>query len=105
MKKLLSKRRFEVLALAIALVCAILHRASDSTPVIGDEFIGAKPAFGKNLFRGISTLESRATDIQFQVRGPTKPHEDVVVVAIDEKAAQKYGLWPWPRDVVGQALT
>ena len=28
----------------------------------------------------------------------------MVVVEIDERGAQRYGLWPWPRDVVAKAI-
>lgn len=103
MKKFLAKRRFEVLALSISLVCALIHRASDNTPVV-DDYTAQQPSLIRSFLRGVITLESRATDFQFQLRGEKKPHPDVVVVAIDEKAAQDFGLWPWPRDFTGKAL-
>ncbi|MFL5319434.1 MAG: CHASE2 domain-containing protein, partial [Myxococcaceae bacterium] len=101
MKKLLSNRRFEVLALAIAIVCVLIHRAADGTPVLD---YGGRASGIVKFLRGVQTLESRATDLKFQFRGPIAPHDDVVVAAVDEASAQRFGLWPWSRDLVGKAL-
>ncbi len=106
---LLSRRRFELLVLAISLVVCSLHWWSDDQPVLGATLKGEDGAFastavGRTLLSSIHTLEGRATDAQFRLRGPKAPHPDVVVAVVDEKSAQKYGLWPWSRSLIGQAL-
>ncbi len=100
MGSLLSRRRYEVLALAIALASASIHVWSFRTPVVGlTEQKVPTP------IRAVQLLEGRVTDLKFRLRGERAPHPDVVVVAIDEKSSQKYGLWPWPRSIVARAVT
>lgn len=95
---LLSRRRFELVALSIAAVLCALHWWSDVQPV-GEDGPGTSL-----LARGLHILEGRATDMQFRARGRLAPHPDVLVAVVDEKSAQKYGLWPWRRSLVAQAL-
>lgn len=105
MKNFLSRRRYELLALAIALVFSAVHLWADAKPPVG--LIAGKPrslALTDAVLRGIQALEGRATDFQFRLRGERSPHPDVVVVAIDEKSAQRYGLWPWPRTRIAAAI-
>jgi adenylate cyclase len=99
MKRLLSRRRFEALALVIGVVFGALHWWSDTTPVQGIN--GADPSV---VVRAVQLLESRASDIHFRLRGPIPPHPDVVVAEVDERSAQKYGLWPWPREITAKAI-
>ncbi len=95
---LLSRRRYELVALAVALVCAVLHLRATSLRAIGLTE-GADP-----IVRGIQLLEARAYDLRFRVRGPVQPHPAITVVAIDEKSAQKFGLPPWPRHRMATAV-
>ena len=37
-------------------------------------------------------------------RGARSPHPDVVVAAIDERSVQRYGRWPWSRELLAQAV-
>jgi adenylate cyclase len=103
MWKILSKRRFEVAALGVAVAVTALHRWSETTPVV-DAGAGKGARAGNALLRGIHTLEGRLSDLQFVLRGPRAPHPDVLVVAVDEASASRYGLWPWPRDLVAQGI-
>lgn len=49
------------------------------------------------LFAGI---DNRMTDIMFRVRGP-RPHTgQVAIVDIDEKSLNRFGQWPWPRNLM-----
>jgi adenylate cyclase len=100
----LSRRRYELLALAIALTCALLHIYVDSRPTTGLIVGPAQTSAMSQLVRGIQLLEGRAMDLKFRFRGAKTPHPDVVVVQIDEKSAQKLGLWPWPRDVFAKGI-
>jgi adenylate cyclase len=99
MKRLLSRRRFEALALIIGLAFGALHWWSDTTPVQGVN--GVDPSV---LVRAVQLLESRASDIHFRLRGPIQPHPDLVIAEVDERSAQKYGLWPWPREITAKAI-
>ncbi len=56
------------------------------------------------VVRGIQLAEARASDLKFRMRGAIAPNPAVVVVAVDEKSAQKFGLWPWPRDRMAKAI-
>ncbi len=55
-------------------------------------------------FTALELLESKAIDVKFQLRGPVKSSGQVVVAAVDEASIRRYGLWPWRRPLVGQAL-
>src|SRR4051812_4445544 len=101
MKKHLSRWRFEVLALAIGLSLAALHWWSDNEPVQRQQHA---EGISESVLRTIQILEGKATDAQFRLRGPLPPHPDVVVLAVDEKSVQKYGRWPWPRNVIADTL-
>ena len=37
-------------------------------------------------------------------RGVRAPHPDVVVAAIDERSVQRYGRWPWSRELLARAV-
>jgi len=106
---LLSRRRFELLVLAISLVVCSLHLWSDDQPVLGatlksDEGGFSGTSLGRTLLSSIHTLEGRATDNAVPAAGTRAPHPDVLVAVVDEKSAQRYGLWPWSRSLIGQAL-
>src|SRR5678815_2420529 len=85
-----SRRRYDVLALSVALVMA------ETQPVSAGQ-AGA-------LAATISFLEGRANDLKFRLRGEAVPHPDVVVAVVDEKSVQKYGRWPWSRAQVAKAI-
>lgn len=102
----LSRRRYEVLAVGLAVLLSALHVAVDLEPSVGlraSDEVHESP--WEVLVRTLQQLEGRATDVQFRLRGPLPPSPQVTVVEVDEKAAQKYGLWPWPRQVFAQGLT
>ncbi|KFE64711.1 CHASE2 domain-containing protein [Hyalangium minutum] len=101
MKNFLSRHRFEVLALGLAVLFGFLHVWVDDAPVIGSR-VDDKAA--PLLIRALQAAEGRITDLQFALRGRRPAHPDVVVVAVDEKSAQRYGLWPWPRDLLARAM-
>ena len=94
-----SRWRYELLALAVALVGSGLHYLTTS-PIVGID-----KAKHSAFERAVAQLEGRASDLKFRLRGERPAEPSVMVVAIDEKSAQKYGLWPWPRSILAQALT
>lgn len=53
------------------------------------------------------TLEAVFLDYRFLIRNIIKPlptPENIVIVAIDELSLEKYGRWPWPRDLQAQLV-
>ena len=97
---LLARRRYELVAVAVALICIVLHVRVNATRDIGL----TRTEGGGALVRAIQLAEDRATDLKFRIRGPVAPDPAVVVVAVDEKSAQKFGLWPWPRYRIAKAM-
>jgi len=55
----------------------------------------------------IETSESLLLDYRFLLRNiiapPAQP-EDIVIVEIDERSLEKYGRWPWSRELQGQLI-
>lgn len=94
----LARRRFELVALAIALVTAVVHLVTHEFDVVGAE---RAPSV---LGRAVQIAEGRLWDLKFRLRGPRSPNPAVVVVAIDEKSATAWGLWPWSRLHMARAL-
>lgn len=93
----LARRRYEGLALVVALLSAGLHLATAVPRVLGDD--------GTTLLdRAAQAVEGRLWDLKFRLRGPVAPHPDVVVMTIDERSAQAWGQWPWSRRHFAAAL-
>jgi adenylate cyclase len=55
-------------------------------------------------FPELQMLESKALDIKFRRRGAVPSSGSVVVAGVDEASIQRYGLWPWKRELVARAL-
>jgi adenylate cyclase len=102
MKTLLSRLRFEALALGLAILFCVLHMWVDRSPAVGLRVDGN--AEDSVILRALHLFEGKATDLQFRLRGARPPHPDVLVVAVDEKSAQKYGRWPWSRQLMAKAI-
>ncbi|WP_163996966.1 CHASE2 domain-containing protein [Pyxidicoccus caerfyrddinensis] len=102
MTSFLSRRRFELLALALAAASCALHVWVERTPVVG--LAAGSDEDAPLLIRGIHLLEGKATDLQFLLRGTRTPSDKVLVVEVDETSAQAHGRWPWPRDTVALAV-
>ncbi len=97
MKNLLSRRRYEVLALATFGFFAVLHLTT-SAPIIRNVNDGGV------LHRFVQNIEGRVSTVFFRTRGEIPAHPDVVVMELDERGAQRFGLWPWSRDVVAKSI-
>lgn len=79
------------LALLIGIVFAVTHLFYRSNP--------SAPFF--NLIDG---WDAKALDAKFKVRGPVPSSGQVTIAGVDAKSVQRYGLWPWRRELVGKAL-
>ncbi|MDP3152897.1 MAG: adenylate/guanylate cyclase domain-containing protein [Archangium sp.] len=97
MKNLFSRRRYEVLALATFGFFALLHLTT-SAPIIRNVNDGGV------LHRFVQNIEGRVSTVFFRTRGEIAAHPDVVVMELDERGAQRFGLWPWPRDIVAKSI-
>ena len=93
------RRRYELVGLGVATAMALLHWASDGRQA------GARTGPIAGVLRVLSALEGRASDLQVWARGVRAPHPDVVVTAIDERSVQRYGRWPWNRELLARAVT
>ena len=49
-----------------------------------------------------SSFDQQAYNLGTRISSARDPHEDIVIVAVDDKALQKLGAWPWSRDVLAQ---
>jgi len=49
-----------------------------------------------------SALDRQAYNLGVRFSSSKDAHEDVVVVAIDDKSLAKLGAWPWPREVLAE---
>ena len=50
----------------------------------------------------LAELDSRACDLLAKWAGPGTQSGRVVVVEIDEKSLDRFGRWPWPRNLVAR---
>jgi PAS domain S-box-containing protein len=50
----------------------------------------------------VAELDSRACDLLVRWAGPGTQSGHVVVVEIDENSLDRFGRWPWPRDLVAR---
>ena len=94
-----SRRRYELVGLAVAASMTLLHLGTDGRQA------GARTGPAMAVVRLLSALEGRASDLQMRARGTRAPHPDVVVVAVDERSVQRHGRWPWRRELIAEAIT
>ncbi|HMK73256.1 MAG TPA: CHASE2 domain-containing protein, partial [Myxococcaceae bacterium] len=102
LSRFVVRLRYELAALALAGVVALVHVWSDGAPVPA---AGTGPLRAREvLLRGLASAEGKAGDLQFLMRGSVPPLPELRVVAIDERSVQRHGRWPWPRDLQARAL-
>ncbi|MDF1562084.1 MAG: adenylate/guanylate cyclase domain-containing protein [Deltaproteobacteria bacterium] len=77
-------------ALALGILAAGLHLRAFSGVRAEDTLAGS--------------LEAKALDIKFRLRGPITPSGHVTVIGIDERSVGTYGLWPWDRSIVADLV-
>jgi adenylate cyclase len=53
----------------------------------------------------IQQVELRLKDARFRIRGPLKPPDSVVIVAVDNKSVKEIGRWPWSREIMGKLFS
>ncbi|HXX30935.1 MAG TPA: CHASE2 domain-containing protein, partial [Myxococcaceae bacterium] len=102
LSRFVVRRRYELAALAVAAAVALLQLWSDGAPVVAAST--GRLRARELVLRGLGSLEGKAGDLQFLMRGPAPTVPDLRVVAIDEASVQRFGRWPWPRDLQARAL-
>jgi len=53
----------------------------------------------------VERLELMIFDLRFRAMGITKPPDNIVIAAIDEKSIEKLGRWPWSRNNIARLIT
>jgi serine/threonine-protein kinase len=48
------------------------------------------------------SLDRKAYDLGLQFSSSKEPHEDIVIIAIDDKSILALGAWPWSRNVLAE---
>ncbi len=74
-----------VISLSITLASLFVYRRT---------FIGEQAQAGLEF---VHRLELASLDARFQLRGRTQPDPRIVIVAIDQRAQEELGRWPFPR--------
>ncbi|MGZ6098115.1 MAG: CHASE2 domain-containing protein [Myxococcaceae bacterium] len=95
----MSRRKYELVGLAVAVSMALLHLGTDGRQA------GTRTGPAMAMVRLLSSLEGRVSDLQIRARGVRAPHPDVVVVAVDERSVQRHGRWPWRRELIAEAIS
>lgn len=52
----------------------------------------------------LDRLDLRIQDLMYDFRGNLSPGDQVIIVGIDDKAAENVGTWPWHRDLVADLI-
>ncbi len=51
------------------------------------------------------SVDDRIQDVKFRLRPPIKPSSRVVLVEIDGPSIDKFGRWPWKREIIADLIT
>src|SRR5688500_13376153 len=60
---------------------------------------GANP-----VYRLLWDFHQKSIDWRLQMRGPRPGTDQVALLAVDEKAVQSIGRWPWPREYIAELI-
>lgn len=60
--------------------------------------------FRETLAPSLRRVSSFFTDIKFKIRGPQKPKNKIIVLEIDSEAIDRFGRWPWHRDIYAEMI-
>ena len=55
-------------------------------------------------FPPLEMAEMKLYDANFHFRGAHTPPDDVIIAAIDDKSLERYGRWPWKRDLIARLV-
>jgi adenylate cyclase len=52
----------------------------------------------------LRTAHQKSIDFRLRMRGPRPVDKNLALLAVDERAVQTIGRWPWPRDVLAKLI-
>jgi adenylate cyclase len=55
-------------------------------------------------FPPLEMAEMKLYDANFYLRGVLTPPKDIIIAAIDDKSLERYGRWPWKRDLIARLV-
>ena len=58
----------------------------------------------RQVFMFLDRLHQISIDLRLTNRGPRAGSDRVVVLAVDEESIEKFGRWPWSRDLQAQVI-
>lgn len=58
-----------------------------------------------NFFiKSLQIAHQKTVDLRLEQRGPRSPSSEVALLAVDEQSVLTLGRWPWPREIIAQAI-
>jgi adenylate cyclase len=58
----------------------------------------------EGLISVLRTAHQKSIDFRLKMRGPRSVNKNLALLAVDERAVQTIGRWPWPRDVLAKLI-
>jgi adenylate cyclase len=58
----------------------------------------------EGLISVLRTAHQKSIDFRLKMRGPRPVNKNLALLAVDERAVQTIGRWPWPRDVLAKLI-
>lgn len=58
----------------------------------------------EGLVSVLRTAHQKSIDFRLKMRGPRSVNKNLALLAVDERAVQTIGRWPWPRDVLAKLI-
>ncbi len=55
-------------------------------------------------FPPLEMAEMKLYDANFRLRGVISPPKEIVIATIDDKSLERYGRWPWKRDLIARLV-
>jgi len=55
-------------------------------------------------FPPLEMAEMKLYDANFRLRGTLNPPQEIIIAAIDDKSLERYGRWPWKRDLIARLV-
>jgi adenylate cyclase len=72
------------------------------------DYYGAASRNDENTREGLvsvlRTAHQKSIDFRLKMRGPRPVDKNLALLAVDERAVQTIGRWPWPRDVLAKLI-
>ncbi len=70
----------------------------------GDKGSLENPDLIRMIYQPLDSFSGWFTDLKFKIRGDQKIENKILIVSIDTDSIEKFGRWPWHRDVFARIL-